>query len=274
MGSLTLTISYRKNAGQVLSAAELKNLYLKNIPLTSPTGQVIVDDDVIDQYLKEAVDRVENNLNLSLNRCAYQENRDFYYDDWIQWGYMPVTYPVVAPYSVKGFFNTTLQISYPQEWLSSKKQSGGFGGGVGANDELYQRTINLVPLQGSNTTLAGNSFYVGVTPYIGYFGNRTIPNYWQVTYITGFNHPPASVIRIVALYAAIACLTYASANITGQAGIASKSIGIDGLSQSVTSTANAQKIAFGALIDAYQKQLDDLEPSIVSNYVGVTLGSL
>lgn len=270
MGSLSFTISYQKNAGQVLSAAELKTLYLKNIPLTSPNGQLILDDDTIDQYLKEAVDRVSNELNLIMTRCAYQENRDFMYDDWIQWGYMSTTYPVVTAYSVQGFFNTTLQINYPQEWLSSKKQT--TSDGVG--DENYQRTINLVPLQGSVSTLSGNSFFVGLTPYVGYFGNRTIPNYWQLTYITGFHRTPPSIVRLVALQASIQSLIYASANITGQAGIASKSIGIDGLSQSVTSTANANKIGFGALVDAYQKQYDDLMLSVKSNFVGITLGSL
>lgn len=270
MGSLTLTISYRKNAGQVMSAAELKQLYLKNVPLYSSSGQLVVDDDTIDQYLKEAVDMVSNELNLILTRCAYQENRDFAYEDWIQWGYMPVTYPVVVPYSVQGFFNTTLQINYPQEWLSSKKQQA--GNGIG--EENYQRTINLVPLQGANSTLAGNSFYVGITPYIGYFGNRTIPNYWQLTYVTGFNKVPPSIVRLVGLQAAIQSLIYASANITGQAGIASKSIGIDGLSQSVTSTASASRIAFQSLIEVYQKQYTDLQVSVKANYVGFTIGAL
>ena len=92
--------------------------------------------------------------------------------------------------------------------------------------------------------------------------------------ITGFHKVPQTVIRYVALQAAIQCLIYASANITGQAGIASKSIGIDGLSQSVTSTANATKIAFGALIDSYTNEMKKLEDILEANYVGFTIGSL
>lgn len=266
MGQITLTISYKKNSNQAISAAEFKALYLKNIALTTSSGVLTVDDDTIDQFLKEAQDQIENTLNVSMSRSAYQENRDFVHDDWIQWGYFPVTYPVVDAYSVKGFFNSTMQIEYPKVWLSSKKQTGG----AGANDENFQRTINLVPVQGSATTLAGSG--VALTPYIGYFGNRTIPNYWQLTYITGFNIVPPSVFRALGLQAAIQVLTLASANLNG--GLASKSIGIDGLSQSVTTTASSSKIAYGALIDTYQKQLDGLLDSLVSNYVGFTFGAL
>jgi hypothetical protein len=270
MGSLTLTISYQKNvAHQAISAAELKAMYLKNIPLLSQTGVVVLDDDTVDLFIKEACDQVENELNLMLTRMAYQENRDFMYDDWIQWGYFPVTYPVVAPYKAKGLLGTSLQIDYPTEWLSSKTQNSG-----DARDENFQRTINLVPLQGVSATLTGTSIFVGQTPYSGYFGNKTIPNYWQLTYVTGFNKIPPSIVRYVALQAVIQCLTVASGNVTGQAGVASKSLGIDGLSQSVTTTATASKIAFGALIDVYQAQMDKLKESLKSNYVGITIGSL
>lgn len=268
---MTLTISYQKNAHQSISAAELKSLYLKNIPLLSPNGVLVLDDDTIEQYCLEAQDQCENALNMIFMRCAYQENRDFVWDDWIQWGYFPCTFPVVAPYSVLGFFNTTLQINYPQEWLSSKQQNSGVDRG---RDENYQRTINLVPLQGSVTSLSGNSVFVGLTPYVSYFGNKTIPNYWQLTYVTGFNKLPLSIIRYVALQATIQCLILASQNVTGQAGIGSKSIGIDGLSQSITTTASANSIAFGALIKSYQDQKNDLENSLRSNYVGISLAAL
>lgn len=271
MPTQSFILSFRKNANQVLSASELKNLYLKNVPLTSPvTGQSVVDDSVIDQYLAEAVTQTQDRFNLPMSRQAYQENRDFRYEDWINWGYMPVSYPCVAPISVLGFFNTVLQINYPIEWLSSKKQNSSDG----ANSENYQRTINLVPLQGSVTTISGSSVFIGITPYVGYFGNKTIPNYWQITYITGFNKVPQTIIRYVALQAAIQCLAYASANITGQAGIAQKSIGIDGLNQSVTSTASATRIAFQSLMEVYQKEMDKLANIIDSNYVGFTIASL
>ncbi len=263
MGSVTFTISYQKNAGQVISASEMKALYLTGLPLTSPNG-VTINDDVIDQYIKENQDGLEDLLNIKLNRMAYQEDRDFNYSDWIQWGYLSVSYPVVDPYSLQGFLNTTLQISYPKEWLSAKQQVG---------DVTWQRNISLVPLQGSVSGLSGTSIYVGVSPYVGYFGNKTIPNYWKITYITGFNKVPQSIFKALSLMTKINLLALISFNVS-QPGIAGKSIGIDGLSQSVTTTANANKIAFGALADFEQTQLDKVIDTLKSNYAGIVLGSL
>ncbi len=263
MGSIIFTISYQKNVGQVISAAEMKALYLLGLPLTSPNS-ITITDDVIDQQIKQAQDELEDDLNVKLVRQGYQEDRDFQYSDWIEWGYMPVTYPVVDPFSLQGFLNTTMQIDYPKVWLSAKKQIG---------DENWQRNISLVPLQGSNTSLSGTSIYVGISPYVGYFGNKTIPNYWKCTYVTGFNQVPQLMFKALSLMAKINLLPLISMNIT-QPGIASKSIGIDGLSQSVTTTASSSKIAFGALADYEQAQLDRVMQSLRNRYQGITLLSM
>jgi hypothetical protein len=263
MPSITFTISYQKNTGLVYSASELKSLYLFGLPLTNVNGQSITDD-MIDAYIRGAQDYVEDILNIKLNRQAIQEDRTFYIEDWWNWGYFPTTYPVVDAHKVLGFYNTTLQIDYPKEWLSVKKQIG---------DESGHRNINLVPLQGSVTTLSGQSIFVGLTPYVGYFGNKTIPNYWQLTYVTGFNRVPQNFLKAIALRAKIDLLPVISQNV-GVPGVTNKSIGIDGLSQSVSTTASSSSVAFGALAKIDGDQFDKIMEALKANYVGVTIGSL
>ena len=105
MGSLSLTISYAKNTGLVLNASELKQLYFTGIKLEDQY-QNPISNETIEFYIEAAQKELEDYLSIKLTRQAYQENRDYMFDDWIQWGYIPTTYPVVSPISLKGFLNT------------------------------------------------------------------------------------------------------------------------------------------------------------------------
>lgn len=265
MPSITLSIQFKKNTNLALSAVEVKSLFLFGIPIYDPANpKTFIPDETFDFYIQAAQDEIENYLTLKIGRLAYKENRDFVFDDWISWGFVPVTYPVVKPVKLQGFMNTTLQVDYPEQWLSSKQQSPG--------EDLYSRQVNLVPITGAANVLTGNSIYVGVAPYIGYFGNKQIPNYWEMTYITGFHKVPNDIAYAIGKLATIGIL-----NILGDippigAGIASKSVSIDGLSQSVSSTQSATNAAYGARIGEYKKDLDKALPLLHSKYVGITFG--
>lgn len=265
MPSLTLTIQYQKNQYQVISASELKALFFSNIPLVNPDGTPI-SDDTLNFWIESAQKEVESALDLKLNKQAYNETREYVFDDWIGWGFIPTTYPAVKGLSVKGFLNTTLQVDYPQTWLSTKYSS---------DKELFNRNMSLVPVQGSVNSLSGsNVTFQGIVPYMGYFGSKTIPNYWNFIYLTGFDKVPQDLMKAVTLKAAINVLPLASQNVTGRPGIASQSIGVDGLSQSVTTTASAQKLAFGNLIDQWQKELDNTMKLCDRRYCGISFGVL
>lgn len=264
MGSFSLTISYAKNLGTVLSASELKQLYFTGIKLEDQYGNPIAQE-TIDFYIAAAQKEMQDYLALKFTRQAYRESRDYMYDDWIKWAYMPCTYPVVAPITLKGFLNTTLQIDYPVNWLSAKKQA--------PDEDLYQRSISMVPVQGG-TSLAGQTIYVGIAPLIGYWGNKSIPNYWECTYVTGFHKVPTDIVNMIGRLAAINILLILGDIISGIPGVASKSIGIDGLSQSVTTTASSGKTAFAGRIEAWRKEMDRQLPILKARYVGFTFGVL
>jgi len=258
MPTLTLKVKYDVNSGLVFSPEEIKSRYFLGIPVTDANGNPMSDED-INFFIEAAQTDMENFLVLKLKKQVYEENRDWDLDRWKQWGYIPATYQVVTPFRVQGFLNTTLQIDYPPEWLSSKETSGGI---------KYHRTINLVPIHGSANSLSSNVVYTGIAPYVGYFGNKQIPNYWVIRYLTGWDAIPADILDAIGKLTAISIFHQLGDLIVG-AGIASKSIGIDGLSQSISTTSSATNAGYGARILGYLKDLDRVLPQLQQTYKGV-----
>lgn len=265
MPQLTLSIQYQKNTGLVLNSTELKNLYFTGIELKDQYGNPI-PEETINFYIEAAQKELADYLSIKLFPTCYSEDRDYVYDDWMQWGYVPTTYPVVKPIRLQGFLNTSLQIDYPKEWMSAKKQS--------PDEDLYHRSISLVPVTGGAAAVSGQPYFLQ-TPYSSIYGTKIIPNYWKIQFLTGFYKVPADILRAIGIFASISLFINLSDIINGAPGLAGKSIGIDGLSQSVTSTASAGKLAFAGRIDAYRKELKDtLLPNLKSRYCGFHFGTL
>jgi hypothetical protein len=263
MGSVTLTLRYKKNTDLVLSPDELKNIYFLGIPVTDSNGNPMADRD-IELIIEMAQTEVENHLSIKFTRQVYEENRDWNFDQWKKWGYIRTTFMVRDPISLQGFLNTAQQIDYPKQWLSAKK----------ASDNIkFHRNIGLVPIHGSANSLSNNVIYTGIAPYIGYFGNKEIPNYWLVKYLTGWDKVPADLLDIVGKLASINIFHQLGDLIVG-AGIASKSIGVDGLSQSISTTSSATNAGYGARIIGYVNDLKEKLPQARQVYRGISFGSL
>lgn len=261
MGTVSFRVKYNKNNSLVFSADELKNLYFLGIPITDANGNPMSDTD-IEFHIRTAQEEIENFLSVKFARQVYEEERDWDYDQWKQWGHISATYLVRKAISLKGFLNSTQQIDYPEEWLSVKYTNDGI---------KYHRTISLVPIHGSANSLSNNVIYTGVAPHIGYLGNQHIPNYWLVKYITGWEKVPNDVLDIIGKFAAIQIFHQLGDLIVG-AGIASKSISVDGLSQSISTTSSATNAGYGARIIGYWKDIERKLPQLQLYYKGITIG--
>lgn len=264
MPQLTLNIQYQKNTGLVFNSTELSNLYFTGIPFKDQYGNPI-PEETINFYIEAAQKEISDYLSIKLTRMCYQENKDYGFTDWIQWGYVPTTYPVVKPISLQGFLNTSLQIDYPLQWLSAKKQA--------PDEDLYHRSISLTPVTGGAVGVSGQPYFLQ-TPYASIYGSNLIPNYWFLKYQTGFLKIPADILRAIGMSAAISLFANLSDIIFGFPGVSSKTIGIDGLNQSAT-TSSPGKLAFQGRIDLYRKELNDtLLPNLKSRYTGHQLMSM
>lgn len=252
MPQITFTAKYTVNTKNPFSAQDLRDKFLAGIP-NDFKGQKI-SDDTIEFYIQSAKEILESYLGLKLDRQVIIESEHYYQDDWTQWGYIKATYPVMCALALDGFLGTTKQISYPKEWLSTRKTSDG---------KTYSRQFQLVPIGGTLDYTNTSALYMGSGyPLMGWWRtNRGVPNYWQIQYITGFPNDkiPSDILQAIGMLATIPLLgIYSDMFISNRGlglGVASKSISLDGLSQSVSSYANGKTGIFGARMEQYAEQL-------------------
>lgn len=241
MPTLTFNIKYTVGANQLLSASDIRKNFLWGINLEKYGNSM--SDDVLDYHIQAAITQFENFLQLKFTKQVIQEQKDFDADAWAAWGYIKTSYPVVCPVSLFGFLGTVQQVNYPDTWLSSKH----------TNDGKYERMLHLVP--NTNSTQSELVTYTGILPNINYFSSQQIPNYWQVTYVTGFDVLPYDLANAIGKLATINILTAAQDGLLFAPGIASTSISLDGLSQNLSSFANASSGVFGPRIKQYATDL-------------------
>lgn len=261
MPTITLSATTDVNLNQTLTVDELKQNFLFGLPLEKD-GKVI-PNSLYEFHLKAAQDVIEGLLNVKLQRQIIEERKDFIYDDWVHWSYVKGSYPVVYPVELHGFLGTTRQVSYPQSWLQAKKTNDG---------KLYSRHLFMVPTYNSAATHNNAIIFSGVMPnlnwYASYGANGHIPIYWNMKYVTGFHVIPHDILSAMGMLASLSILPILSdflmgntqVGITGSGigwGINSKSISIDGLSQSLSS--GASNGIFNARLKQYQERLGDIE---------------
>lgn len=255
---LTLISSYSKNSDLVIGSQEIRNNYLYGItinPLFINIIKLNFSDVDIEFHIRAAQKEIENYLGVKLTERVYNETVQFDNDNWRHWGYLPTTYPVNCPLQLEGFLNTTKVATYPQEWLSVKKTSEG---------ELPFKQIYMVP-SGNTGAITNTVVFAGLLPNLGYMNAGKIPNYWTMTYSTGFKKVPYDIIQAIGELATISILYILGANMLGFPGMQSQSVSIDGLSQSLSSSLNA----FGNRIQMMYLQLQDRLVRLKGFYTGI-----
>ena len=261
----TLGIKYRKNGESVLSPSEMQALYFYGITIQDRSGTEL-GNDVYSFFLKAAQSEIEKYLGIKLKKQVILENLDFYGDEFRQFGFISTTYPVVRPFRLVGFLGQVKQLEYPKQWLCSRLTS---------DMETFYRRIFIVPTQSAVVEMTGESMlYSGVLPNLGMMGYKTLPNYWNVEYCTGFEKIPFDIIDVIGKLAAIGIFNVAGDIALGQSALASYSLSIDGLSQSISTTNSATNAAFGARIINYQKEIKDSLSKLKTYYRGIGCTSM
>lgn len=266
MPTINFISKNKVNTDLLFSIEEFKSKYLFGVDIQRYGKEM--NDEVYTNSILSAQTKIEEYLQIKLIKQVYQESKNFYVDDWRNWSYIPTQYPVSCPLQIAGFIGSIRQVFYPREWLSSKTSSDG---------QYLQRQINIVPnVKATNNQLV---VYTGLLPHLGYLGNHQIPNYWRLSYVTGFDRDkiPSTIMQVVAKIAAIDILCIASDGLLPYPGISSTSISLDGLSQSLSGFANSQSGVFGARIKQYLDELygrsgrDGELQRLKDNYLGITL---
>lgn len=266
MGQLTLTMKYRKNEGLLLSPTEMFSLYLYGIKIQAGDGTAFSTESMR-FYIQAAQQEIENFFNLKL---VYQfialEKLTFYRADY--WQSFPIlftNYPVNKPISLTGRFNQLEQISYPTQWLTNTQNSYG----------QYKRRVSIVPTGTAVATANAEVILSGLTTQLGSQHFLMIPDYWDLQYITGFklDQIPMDLINLTGKLASFGPLGIAGDLILG-AGITSQSLGVDGLSQSISSTSSATNAGYGARLVQYEREIKATIPRIKLVYDEIKMSVL
>lgn len=261
MPTVTYNIQSSKNDGLPLSPSELESLFFFGIGIKDQDGNRMSDADIAFN-VRHATEEIEGFLNIKVTKQVISETQSYHLNDYQSWGYIPTTYPVICPYQLVGLLGKVEQVVYPSDWLTAKRTNDGIG---------YYRSMYLVPSAAATTT-QNTVVYSGVAPHMGHYGSRNIPHYWNARYVTSFDRMPEDILMAIGKLATINIFAQLGDIILG-AGIASQSLGIDGLSQSISTTSSATSSGYGSRMVNYYKDLKEGMPRLKAKYGGITFTS-
>ena len=266
MPTLSFSIRYKKNERLLITPEELISLYFYAVAINNSTDGTKLQNETILIYIEAAQREVEQYFGIKLFPELITENLNYYRDDYqnTNFPFIKTTHIVNTVYTLIGRINSFDQIRYPREWLVTRMSS----------DGLYYRHFGVVP-NGSVVNADANVILTGVSASYGIRSYPIIPNYWYTQYETGFpiGKVPSDIINLVGLLASIPLLAIAGDLILGS-GIASQSLSIDGLSQSISSTSSATNSGYGSRIIEYRKSIDATINRLRNMYNGVTFMAL
>jgi hypothetical protein len=241
----------------------LKTNYLFGLDLSDDDGNLFPDEMFI-SAIKYATSFVGRKLDLLLTKETITEVHDYHVEEYRQFGYFQLDkrplnevekVQAVYPHSADGTASGKTIVDFPKEMISVPIPESG--------------QLQLIPFTGSLTHFMigkGGAYLplirAGYSPYY--------PSLFEITYSAGFTEIPDDIKHCISLYASLNILDVAGDLIVG-AGIASKSISIGGLSQSINTTSSATNAGYGARILSYQKQVKVLLPTLERFYHGLRM---
>ncbi len=234
----------------------LRRDYMLGSRLVDFYGNPLRDETIL-RVMQRMVSRLETFLGINIfAKDIVDEKHDYHLTDYQNWCYLRLFQkPVISVASLKIRFpeNSDLVI-FPVEWIQLDADAG---------------QINLVPATGSIS-----SWMIGQAGFFPLMMGRVskLPMVWRVNYRAGFEYDkvPEDIQDVVYKMSAIALLSVLGDSIYGP-GVASRSISLDGMSQSIGTVANAAYGAFSARMTQFQKDIDDMRPRIKSRYTGIRM---
>jgi hypothetical protein len=273
--------------GSIITPDELRYVYAFGNDLVAPNGQTITDE-TLQWYIDNSIGSVENDLRIKLKKRVYkyrptygttrddlsglEEDVDYEFEDpydFVRKNYKEFTYiklrnrPIISV--EKAIWNDVQanKILDITEWLKPNYKKG---------------SLEFFPNLGGAEALAA---FLGVSSSIDIVTGmrwRNYPDGFQIDYTAGFKtstvlrkkHP--ELFTVIGKLAAIMMLSDYGDGKT--AAIASSSISLSGLSESVSTTLSATSATFGARILQYTNELKEWFKINKNKYSGFFIGAL
>jgi len=262
MPELSLNIKYSYCDELQISSAELINDWMFGIPMKDSGGNAISEDSIL-KKIKAAQLIIENLLGVCMFPKIVSEKLDYIAEEFASWGHTKVKFPISNLYHnesditdtpMMGFYGERHVFSVPKDWLS-----------------FSERNLAVVPgVQGASSIvmMASGSTYPSFIR-----GQRYIPDFWRVKYISGFREIPADIEAVICKLAVIFVFAIIG-DVIRPIGVSSQSLSIDGLSQSVSTVMNSQGNLLSPRLNQYYKELFDMNNGqiqyLINNYRGIS----
>lgn len=235
----------------LFSKDEMVDAYLFGLDLSDAQGNPFPERMFV-QHLNSAVAQVKRMLQIEIGKVEKVDMLDYYASDYANWGFMKLIHtPVLEITKLNLTYGQSEGMVIPNDWIKLDPISG---------------TVRLFPASGS----AGGLVITNGGVMMGLMGRWShSPSSWRVEYTAGFTEEtlPADLKELVYKQACINILNVFGDLILG-AGIASQSIGLDGLSQSIGTTQSAMYGGASARVNAYQEDIKLLVANLKSSYTG------
>lgn len=256
----------KKNTGLILNDRELLTLFFYGIDIVNKQG-TLMDPDMLNFYIESAQQEVEKFLGIKIVKQVVTERSDYYRNEFQDRGFVRVKYPVKQTVKLDGYLGNQALISYPGTWQIANR----------VNSTATSRQITIVPNSNVADLVLGAVVYGGtVLPYLGLVNSDNIGSYWMAQYITGFDFDelPMDLFHLIGKLASIPVFDVLGDIVLGLPALASYSISLDGLSNSISSTNSATNAAYGARIINYQKEIEQTLKKLTGIYKGITFTSI
>lgn len=242
----------------IISIEELKEFFLFGVDLTDDNGCPF-PDTLFEFYIKSAVSWVERRLDLCLRQCVFTDSEaerlDFYRQDYYKYIRLQTDeFPIITVSAIKLVLPTEQEvIDFDPSWFQIDKASG---------------QLEIIPGRGqlSVITLGQTGAWL---PLI-YGWTDYIPHVFRVSYTAGFEKGkvPPELTELVGKVASLGPLNIAGDLVVG-AGIASRSISVDGIATSIGTTQSATNAGYGARILEYRREISETIKFLRRYYKGI-----
>lgn len=279
--------------GAIITPDELRYVYGFGNDLVSPNGQVITDD-TLQWYVDQATSNVERDLNVTLikkkfrhtpiNANGVEQSRE---DELKDEGEADIDYIWEEPYDFdKKKFGEYIFIKLRTRPVIevTKAEFRDPIGNLIADILSWKKvnfktgTLEFFPHAGALMSLpifGGSSFF---NSPVRYAYNDYYPDAYYIDYDAGFKsarHLQTQWREIFIVVGKLAAINMLSDYGDGKtAAVASSSLGLEGVSESVSTTLSATSAAFGARILQFQKDLALFYKKNKYKYGGVLIGAL
>jgi hypothetical protein len=253
--SVTGNISQRRDLNAYgmqtdITPEYIKENYLYGLDLTDDSGMPL-PDSLYWHGIKAAHAWMESQLGIDIIQRSYTNELHDYEGSKYTNNFIKLRtnhYPIKEIVKITGDWYGQI-INFPLDWAKIEKAMGSF---------------HLVPQSGSMINFITGS---GTMTPLLLKSTMELPLFWNIDYTTGYdvNTLPYDVRDLMCKRACFMPLNI-EGDLVGGVAIASKSIGVDGLSQSISTTNSPENAGFSARLRTYQKEIKDDLPQLKVKY--------